>query len=232
MHTILSYAKRNNIEVVPCLNTPGHMGAILRSSALPSSFKWNDSNSSLNIEDADAVAFALALLDKYASYFVGEGCKYFNIGADEFANDIYPNGGMGFGALTSQRKYQYFVDYVNAAAQTVINAGMTPRAFNDGMYYGGQDMKPTSGNDVISDIQVCYWSSGWNGYNVASASTIAQKGHDMINTHGDYYYVLGKDSNMTTGKVEASDFDASVFAGPSSELDAGRGKRDLRRGKC
>ena len=220
MHTILSYAKRNNIEVVPCLNTPGHMGAILRSSALPSSFKWNDSNSSLNIEDADAVAFALALLDKYASYFVGEGCKYFNIGADEFANDIYPNGGMGFGALTSQRKYQYFVDYVNAAAQTVINAGMTPRAFNDGMYYGGQDMKPTSGNDVISDIQVCYWSSGWNGYNVASASTIAQKGHDMINTHGDYYYVLGKDSNMTTGKVEASDFDASVFAGPSSELDA------------
>ena len=219
MDDILSYADGKKIEVVPCLNTPGHMGAILRSSALPSSFKWNGSNS-LNIEDADAVAFALALLDKYASYFDDRGCKYFNIGADEFANDIYPNGGMGFGALTSQRKYQYFVDYVNAAAQTVINAGMTPRAFNDGMYYGGQDMKPTSGNDVISDIQVCYWSSGWSDYEVASASTIAQKGHDMINTHGDYYYVLGKGSNMTTGKVRASDFNPSVFYGPSSELDA------------
>ena len=215
MDDILSYAKSKKIEVVPCLNTPGHMGAILSSSEL-SGFKWKGSNS-LNIEDADAVAFALALLEKYATYFFDNGCKFFNIGADEFANDI---GGMGFGELTSQGKYQYFVDYVNAAAQTVINAGMTPRAFNDGMYYGGQDMEPTSGNDVISDIQVCYWSSGWNGYNVASASTIAQKGHDMINTHGDYYYVLGKDSNMTTGKVKASDFDASVFAGPSSELDA------------
>ena len=218
MDDILSYAKSKKIEVVPCLNTPGHMGAILSSSEL-SGFKWQGSNS-LNIEDADAVAFALALLEKYATYFANKGCKFFNIGADEFANDIYSSGGMGFGALTSQRKYQYFVDYVNAAAQTVINAGMTPRAFNDGMYYGGQDMEPTSGNDVISDIQVCYWSSGWNGYNVASASTIAQKGHDMINTHGDYYYVLGKNSAMTSGSIDASDFDASVFAGSSSELDA------------
>ena len=216
MDAILSHAKSKKIEIVPCINTPGHMGAIL---AKFPDFKWQGSNS-LDIENVDAVAFALALVEKYAAYFEGKGCNYFNLGADEFANDIYTSGGMGFGALTQQGKYQAFVDYVNAAAQTVINVGMIPRAFNDGMYYNDQDMKPSSENSVIGDIQVCYWSSGWSGYAVASAAAIAQKGHQMINTHGDYYYVCGGSSPMTSGTIQAEDFDPARFPGESKDLDA------------
>lgn len=39
------------------------------------------------------MAFALAITDKYAKYFASQGCKYYNIGADEYANDL---SSMGF----------------------------------------------------------------------------------------------------------------------------------------
>lgn len=51
-----------------------------------------------------------------------------------------------------------------------------------------------------SDIAVCFWTSGWTGYTVASASTLAQKGHEIINTNDNWYYVLGN----TTGYYNLS----------------------------
>ncbi|MCI7712266.1 MAG: family 20 glycosylhydrolase [Clostridiales bacterium] len=121
MDTIIAYAKKNHIEIVPCINTPGHMGAILEEF---SDFCYSDSKSSIDLENPEAVAFALAIVKKYADYFAGKGCDFFNIGADEYANDL--SSTMGFAGLYSSGKYQRFVDYLNAAAQIVINEGMPP----------------------------------------------------------------------------------------------------------
>lgn len=38
------------------------------------------------------MAFALGIVDKYAEYFAGQGVEYFNIGADEYANDLTTMG--------------------------------------------------------------------------------------------------------------------------------------------
>ena len=121
MDTIIAYAKKNHIEIVPCINTPGHMGAILEEF---SHFRYSGSQSSIDLENPEAVAFALAIVKKYAGYFAGKGCDFFNIGADEYANDL--SSTMGFESLYTAGKYQRFVDYLNAAAQIVINEGMTP----------------------------------------------------------------------------------------------------------
>lgn len=203
MDTIIAYAKKNHIEIVPCINTPGHMGAILEQF---SDFRYSGSRSSIDLENPEAVAFALAIVEKYADYFAGKGCDFFNIGADEYANDLST---MGFAGLYSSGKYQRFVDYLNAAAQIVINEGMTPRAFNDGIYYNNK-----TSYSINKAIQVCYWSSGWGGYDLAPAATISQQGHEMINTHGDYYWVLGN-SGWQCSVSKASSFAYNDFQGTS-----------------
>ncbi len=206
MDTIIDYAEKNHIEIVPCINTPGHMGAILEEF---SDFRYSGSRSSIDLENPKAVAFALAIVKKYADYFDGKGCNFFNIGADEYANDLST---MGFAGLYSSGKYQRFVDYLNAAAQIVINEGMTPRAFNDGIYYNYNNYKNDTSYSINKAIQVCYWSSGWGGYDLAPAATISQQGHEMINTHSDYYWVLGN-SNWQCSAEKAAGFDYTLFSG-------------------
>ena len=204
MSDLIDYAKERGVEIVPCINTPGHMGAIL--DAFPE-FQYSGSETSIDLTNPKAVAFALAIVEKYADYFAGEGCDFFNIGADEYANDI---GDMGFARLygyAGENGYEDFVNYLNAAAQVVINEGMTPRAFNDGIYYHGD-----TSFEVNHAIQVCYWSNGWPGYYVASADTISEAGHQMINTHGDYYWVLGN-SDAQCDAEKAKTFDYESFMG-------------------
>ena len=64
---------------------------------------------------------------------------------------------------------------------------------------------------IDTDIQCCYWSSGWDTYKVVSAATIAKKGHSMINTHGDFYYVLGKTDQFDSGYSYAKNFSNKAF---------------------
>lgn len=208
MLDIISYAGENGIEIVPLLNTPGHMGAIL--DAFPE-YSYNGSNS-LDITDDDARAFGMAVVEKYAQWFMDQGCDTINIGADEFANDVYSGGGMGFGHLVLEGKYSFFVSYINELAAMLQDMGYTVRAFNDGINYGGQ-------SGVDSSIQVCYWTSGWGSYDVASAEELADAGFTLINTNGEYYYILGKDSSMTNGTIQASDFDPESFSGGSTIYD-------------
>lgn len=210
MDGIIKYAADAGIEIIPLLNTPGHMDAIITCmDKLGIDGDYNGSVRTVDVTNSTAVAFTQALVNKYIQYFAGKGCTVFNIGADEYANDIYESGGMGFGQLQSTRQYGSFVTYVNSLATMVKNAGMTPMAFNDGIYYGSTDSYGT----FDSEIMISYWSSGWSSYNVASASYLANKGHKMINTHGDFYYVLGKSDNFDSGSNYASNWDNKVFPG-------------------
>ena len=199
MTDIISYAADKGIAIVPCINVPGHMGAILEEFT---QFKYSGSNSSIDLENAEAVAFALAITEKYATYFESQGVQYYNLGADEYANDLST---MGFQGLYTSGKYQKFVDFLNSAAQIVVNHNMTPRAFNDGIYYNEDNTY-----SINSAIQVCYWSCGWSGYNLASAQYIVNQGMDVINTHGDYYWVLGNTSWQCSAD-KASQFDYTSF---------------------
>lgn len=208
MDTIIAYAQSKGLGVIPCINSPGHMDAILRAanSLTGKTCSYNDSVRTIDVTNNTAVDFTQALIQKYITYFAGKGCHYFNIGADEYANDKYTGGSMGFGNLQSNRKYSYYVQYVNKMAAAVKKSNMTPLAFNDGIYFNNNTWSGTFDTDII----VCYWSNGWDGYTPMSATTLASKGFKLINTNGDYYWVLGK-SDAQCNATKASGFNYKGF---------------------
>ena len=213
MADIIAHANKNGIEIVPLLNSPGHFGAVLDgvkdAEGNPVDFSYNGSNS-LDITNGEAVAFGQAVVLKYAQWFYERGCRTFNIGADEFYNE-----GGSFSSLTPNQ-YDLFADYVNDLYDGLKEIGYTTiRAFNDGFYYGGR-------TDVtFREFEVCYWTSGWSGYDVASADTIQRMGHSLINTHGDYYYVSGGKSPITEGTLAANSFNVEQFMGGTIDNPAG-----------
>lgn len=218
MDTIIAYAASKGMGVIPCVNTPGHMDAILSaaSSLTGTTCSYRGSVRTIDVTNNTAVAFTQALLQKYINYFAGKGCQRFNMGADEYANDIYTGGSMGFGNLQSTGKYKYYVEYVNQLAQMIKAADMKPMAFNDGIYFNNN----TSSGTFDTDIIICYWSKGWTGYTPMSASNLASKGFKLINTHGDYYWVLGK-SDWQCDASKASGFNYKEFQGGTIDNPVG-----------
>lgn len=217
MDAIIAHAKEKNIEILPLINTPGHMDAILdaATSLTYTDCAYNGSSRTIDVTNDTAVAFTQALLQKYVTYFAGKGCKYFNIGADEYANDKYTGGSMGFGNLQLSGKYGYFIKYVNELATMVKSADMKPVAFNDGIEFYGV----TSANvgstlyKFDKDIIVSYWSAGWSGYEPQSAANLVSNGFKVINTTGDFYYVLGKGDNFDAGYSYASNWSNTRVCG-------------------
>lgn len=109
MTAIITYANAKNIEIVPMLNMPGHMEAILSQFA-----GYKDSNGNLDLDNTEACNFAYALLKKYVDYFAGNGCSFFHFGADESKHTGDP-----------------MTKFLTKCAEIITGAEMTPRAFND-----------------------------------------------------------------------------------------------------
>lgn len=192
MDEIISYAKDKGISIIPLINSPGHMDAIIdcMESLGLSGVAYKNSASTIDLTNTTAVAFTKALIQKYVNYFAGKGCTYFNMGADEYANDV----SNGFAELTSGDGYKSFVTYVNDMAKIIEGAGMTPMAFNDGIYYNYTENAGTFDTNIL----VSYWTSGWPSYAPASASFLANKGFKILNTNDAWYYVLGNANSTYT----------------------------------
>lgn len=206
MDSIISYAASKNIGIIPLVNSPGHMSAILDAaeyvgisspaySAKVSSGGWWGSSSTktstttVSLSNSTAVAFTQALVKKYVDYFAANGSEYFNIGADEYAADVHSSGSMGFGYMQSNGWYDDYVNYINDVAAIIKNAGMKPIAFNDGIYFNQND-----DTAFDRDIIIAYWIPSWGTYYVASPAYLVSKGHKILNTNDDWYYVIGRTS--------------------------------------
>lgn len=176
MDTIIAYANEKGIEVIPMFNVPYHANALLNAmeNLGISNVRKTFSNSNyLNLENDDAVNFILALQEKYISYFAGKGCTRYNFAADEYAF-----------ASIDNTVYTKFATFVNNIADLIINAGMTPMAYNDGFYFGSLESSVAFNNN----IEICYWAESDNR---ASAATLASKDFKIINNSNNWYYVLG-----------------------------------------
>ncbi|MCI6011923.1 MAG: family 20 glycosylhydrolase, partial [Firmicutes bacterium] len=70
MDTIISYARGKGISIIPLINSPGHMNAILSAaeSLTGKSLSYNGSNTTINVTNTEAVAFTQTLLQKYIAY--------------------------------------------------------------------------------------------------------------------------------------------------------------------
>ena len=192
MDDIISYAKSKGIGIVPVINSPGHMDALLvamKELGIQNAAYANGSKVSkrtVDITNDEAVNFLYAVLQKYISYFGEAGVsEYFNFGADEFANDVFTN--PGWGEIQSNGTYRNFVEYANHVSGLIKAAGMKPVCFNDGIYYN----RKTNFGTFDQDLTVSYWTSGWWGFNVAKPEFLQQQGLDILNTNDAWYWVLG-----------------------------------------
>lgn len=171
MDTIIGYAQGVGISVIPMLNTPGHMDALV--SAMKTLGIRSSTGSEMSLTSENEVNFIKALQQKYITYFAGKGSNHYNLAADEYS----------FSGLSST-EYTAFAQYVNDVAKMVKKAGMTPMAYNDGIYYSGK----TTSVAFDTDIQICYWAQDTN---YASVTDLANRGFTIINNNDAWYYVLG-----------------------------------------
>ena len=204
MTDLINYAKDKGIGLIPTVNSPGHMDAILNAmkelGIQNPNFNYfgKESARTVDLDNEQAVAFTKALIDKYAAYFAKK-TEIFNIGLDEYANDAtnakgwsvlqadkyYPNEGYPV------KGYEKFIAYANDLARIVKSHGLKPMAFNDGIYYNSD----TSFGTFDKDIIVSMWTGGWGGYDVASSKLLVEKGHQILNTNDAWYYVLGRNAD-------------------------------------
>ena len=204
MTDLISYAKDKGIGLIPTVNSPGHMDAILNAmkelGIENPNFNYfgKESARTVDLDNEKAVAFTKALIDKYAAYFAGKS-EIFNIGLDEYANDAtdakgwsvlqaykwYPEDGF------PDKGYDKFIAYANDLAHIVKSHGLKPMAFNDGIYYNSDTTFGTFDKDII----VSMWTGGWGGYDVASSKLLVEKGHEILNTNDAWYYVLGRNAD-------------------------------------
>ena len=196
MNDIIAYAKSKGVGIVPVINSPGHMDALLvamkelgiENAAYTNGSKVSDRT--VDITNEQAVNFLYVVLQKYISYFGEAGVsEYFNFGADEFANDVFTN--PGWGEIQSNGTYRNFVEYANHVSGLIKAAGMKPVCFNDGIYYNSK----TNFGTFDQDLTVSYWTSGWWGFNVAKPEFLQQQGLDILNTNDGWYWVLGRISS-------------------------------------
>ena len=203
MDDILAYAKSKKVGVIPTINSPGHMDAILTAMEQLgienphfNYFGTKKSARTVDLDNQKALDFTKALVDKYVAYFSGKA-DIFNIGLDEYANDATDAHGWQVlqaskhwpGEGYPEKGYEKFIQYANDLAAIVKKHKMKPMAFNDGIYYNGDTSYGTFDKDII----VSYWTGGWNGYDVASSKLLSELGHQILNTNDAWYYVLGRD---------------------------------------
>lgn len=172
MDKIIEYATTKGISIIPMLNTPGHMDALV-SAMSELNVGSSRTTSEMRLTDDAQVNFVKALQQKYINYFAAHGSKYYNFAADEYT----------FSAL-SDSEYTAFATYVNAIAKMVKGAGMTPMCYNDGINYSGK----TTSVAFDTDILVCYWAQDAN---YASVTELSNAGFKIINNNDAWYYVLG-----------------------------------------
>ena len=185
---LIEYAKSKGLGLIPAINSPGHMDAMLVAMEKlgiknPQANFDKVSKTTMDLENEEAMNFVKALIGKYMDFFAGK-TKIFNYGTDEYANDA--TNAQGWYYLKWYGLYGKFAEYANTLAAMAKERGLQPMAFNDGFYYEDKDDV-----EFDKDVIISYWSKGWWGYNLATPQYLASKGYKLLNTNGDWYYVLG-----------------------------------------
>lgn len=161
MDEIIDYAHLRGIDIVPSIDMPAHMRRLMSAMSI--------TGNNLDVTDANQVSFAKKVVDKFAEYFSSRGCRFYNLGFDEFSE----------GTLYNNGKYGNVTSLANALTAIVKSYGMTPRMWNDGIHYN---------NDFDyyfdRDIEIYYWAP-----KSASFDTFKHMGYSIVNFRVNLYWV-------------------------------------------
>ena len=164
MEEIIAVAKQYGVQIIPTFNSPGHIGGLysLNNSffdkATTDDYDRSCGKITLDISKADAYAFGQAVVKLYVDFFAGQGCKSFNIAADEAT----------LGNVKYDSTNATFVNYVNDLNTYIKGKGMTTRMFNDGI-------QNVTGDGISKDIIVLYWAPE------STAEALHKQGYQVVN---------------------------------------------------
>ncbi|MFE2040191.1 glycoside hydrolase family 20 protein [Streptomyces sp. NPDC059477] len=189
---IVALAESRHITVVPEIDSPGHLGAVLK--AHPELQLRNASGvaatGAVDIANPDAAALIDELLDEYAGLFPG---SQWHLGGDEYRALTVPDPEASYPGLASAARAEYgpggtiadlATGWLNDRAATVRAHDRTPRAWNDG-FYAGTSVTPDD------DIIAAYWT----GKEIGAREPVEylRTGRDVLNYNDEFlYYVLGE----------------------------------------
>lgn len=185
MTEIVEYANKYHIEVIPSLDSPGHMRYVLnylpseyRLSSVPNLSSDGAASGTFNIFNDEAKNFLKSLFNEYAKFFSDLGCTKMNIGGDEFLNNF---------SLLTEEQYAGVMNYFNEITALLKEYNMTPRAWNDGLMFTTYDK---DSYHLDPSIEICYWSGGDN---CATIADFVANGNKVLNYADVYmYYVLAQ----------------------------------------
>ena len=164
MEEIIAVAKQYGVQIIPTFNSPGHIGGLYNlnnsffDKATANDYDRSCGKITLDISKADAYAFGQAVVKLYVDFFAGQGCKSFNIAADEAT----------LGNVKYDSTNATFVKYVNDLNTYIKSKGMTTRMFNDGI-------QNVTGDGISKDIIVLYWAPE------STAEALHKQGYQVVN---------------------------------------------------
>ena len=189
---LVSYARSKNVVLIPEIEAPAHMQAILELLKINDSKRYeaiklpDGAPEQFNLIDytkVEAIDFVQEMLAEYTPLFAGQAKAYFHIGVDEI--DWLP--------VESNRN---LVNYVNTLDNFLKHQGYTTRMWNDRV--AKADLA-----DYNKDIQITYWSQigGWDINSTderastgrqytASAQELLDAGFQLLNYNAYYTYFL------------------------------------------
>ncbi|MFH9722683.1 glycoside hydrolase family 20 protein [Streptomyces sp. NPDC017254] len=194
---ILALAQTLHITVVPEIDSPGHLGAVLR--AHPDlqlrNVQGTPRQGAIDISKPASARIVDELLREYSALFPG---GWFHVGADEYQALTVRSPAASYPQLAAAARQKYGPQagvqdlaegWLNDRAAVVRAAGKTAKAWNDGFFRGGV---------VNADrrIEVEYWTGKEIG--ARPPAEYLAEGRKVVNLNDEFlYYVLGEPNQFT-----------------------------------
>ncbi|MET9863649.1 glycoside hydrolase family 20 protein [Streptomyces smyrnaeus] len=223
---IVELAASRHITVIPEIDSPGHLGAVLK--AHPElqlrSASGRTPRGAIDISKPAAADIVDDLLVEFAKLFPG---RYAHAGGDEYQALMTQNPEQTYPGLAQEARKRFGENakvqdlataWLNDRAATLRKHGKMPQVWNDGMHRGGV-VKPNKPR------QVAYWTGREQGER--QPAEYLREGWEVVNFNDEYlYYVLGQPNNFTypTGRRIYEDWTPAVVRGtePVPKKWAGR----------
>ncbi|MFI6039106.1 glycoside hydrolase family 20 protein [Streptomyces sp. NPDC051315] len=189
---IVALAASRHITVVPEIDSPGHLGAVL--AAHPELQLRNaqgvPTRGAIDISKDASAALLDDLLDEFAGLFPG---GQWHLGGDEYQALTVSDPAASYPQLAAAARAAHgsgatvadlATGWLNDRADTIRAHDRTPRAWNDG-FFRGTSVRPAD------DLVVAYWT----GKEIGARPPLEylSAGRKVINYNDEYlYYVLGE----------------------------------------
>ncbi|WP_284435083.1 glycoside hydrolase family 20 protein [Streptomyces sp. TUS-ST3] len=189
---IVALAAQRHIAVVPEIDSPGHLGAVI--AAHPElqlrSAAGYAARGAVDISNPASAKIVDDLLNEYAALFPGAD---WHLGGDEYRALMVSNPEGTYPQLAAAARKAYgsgatvedlTTGWLNDRAETVRAHGKTPRAWNDGFFRN-------TAVRAAGDIRVGYWT----GKEIGARQPVEylSAGRKVVNYNDEFlYYVLGQ----------------------------------------